>query len=97
MKLEKCEKNNVLLNDSLDCGMNFVSFTKQNEWFVIGHVDFNHTFTSKPIVLVNDTVSSWSGDIPELRLYNVTTTGFDIVVQTQKEFTRQIMWMAMLG
>lgn len=85
------------LNSNLDCGENFVSFTKQNEWFVIGHVDFNHTFTSKPIVLVNDTVSSWMVDIPELRPYNVTTTGFDIVVQTQDEFTRQIVWMAMLG
>ena len=85
------------LNSNLDCGENFVPFTIINEWFVIGHVDFHHTFTSKPIVLVNDTVSSWQSDIPELRPYSVTTTGFDIVVQTQTEFTRQIMWMAMLG
>ena len=84
------------LNSNLDCGTNIVSFTITNQWFVIGHVDFNHAFTSTPTVIVNDTANGWMSDIQELRPSFITTTGFDIVVQTQTEFNRQIMWMAML-
>ena len=84
------------LNDRLDCGRTMVTFTITNQWFVKAHVDFNHAFTSPPTVIVNDDVNSWSSDFGDLRPAFVTTTGFDIVVQTQTECNRVVMWMAML-
>ena len=73
-----------------------MTFTITNKWFVKAHVDFNHEFNSPPVVIVNDTINSWSGDLGHLRVGSVTTTGFDIIVYSQAECNRVVMWMAML-
>lgn len=80
---------------NFDCGTNTIVPTSANTPALL-HINFNHTFTSTPKVVLSPVTSGPGTIVTGVGVSNITTTGFDAYLTRVNTTSTDVTWIAVL-